>query len=67
MNKIEINRMRNGYNIDTVTSVDIQEIVKIGGKVVEIYEGVFYREKFKVSPCKKVIDKIFELRQKFKV
>ena len=37
--KIEVNRMRNGYIIDTLTSVDIQEIVKIGGKVIEIYEG----------------------------
>ena len=40
--KIEINRMRNGYIIDTLTSVDIQEIVKIGGKVIQIYEGVIY-------------------------
>ena len=40
--KIEVNRMRNGYIIDTLTSVDIQEIVKIGGKVIEIYEGVLY-------------------------
>ena len=40
--KIEINRMRNGYILDTLTSVDIQEIVKIGGKVQEIYEGVTY-------------------------
>ena len=45
--KIEINRMRIGYFIDTSTSVDIQEIVKIGGKVIEIYEGVIYRENFK--------------------
>ena len=35
--KIEIIRVRNGYNIDTLTSVDIQENVKIGGKVIEIY------------------------------
>ena len=28
--KLEVNRMRNGYIIDTLTSVDIQEIVKIG-------------------------------------
>ena len=34
--KIEINRMRNGYNVDVLTSVDIQEIVKFGGKVIEI-------------------------------
>ena len=64
--KIEINRMRNGYIIDTLTSVDIQEIVKIGGKVIEIYEGVIYRENFKVSPFRKVIDKLFTLRQKYK-
>ena len=61
--KIEINRMRNGYIIDTLTSVDIQEIVKIGGKVIEIYEVVIYRE---VSPFRKVIDKLFALRQKYK-
>ena len=64
--KIEINRMRNGYIIDTLTSVDIQEIVKIGGKVIEIYEGVIYRKNFKVSPFKKVFDKLFALRQKDK-
>ena len=38
--KTEIFRMRNGYIVDTLTSVDIQEIVKIGRKVIEIYEGV---------------------------
>ena len=64
--KIEINRMRNGYIIDTLTSVDIEEIAKIGGKVIEIYEGVIYRENFKVSPFRKVIDKLFALRQKYK-
>ena len=64
--KIEINRMRNGYFIDHLTSVDIQEIVKIGGKVIEIYEGVNCRENFKVSPFKKVIDNLFALRQKYK-
>ena len=36
VNKIEINRMRKGYIIDHLTSIDIQEIVEIGGKVVEI-------------------------------
>ena len=64
--KIEINRMRNGYIIHTLTSVDIQEIVKIGGKVIEIYEGVIYRENFEVSPLRKVIDILFKLRQKYK-
>ena len=36
--RIEINRRRNGYIIDILTSVDIQEIVKIGGRVKKIYE-----------------------------
>ena len=58
--------MRNGCIVDVLTSVDIQEIVKIGGKVLEISEGVFYRENFKLSPFEKVIDKLFELRQKHK-
>ena len=39
--KIEINRMRNGYIIHHLTSVDIQEIVKIGGKVTENYKLLF--------------------------
>ena len=64
--KLEVNRMRNGYIIDTLTSVDIQEIVKIGGKVVKNYEGVIYRENFEVSPFRKVIEKLFALRQKYK-
>ena len=64
--RIEINRMRNGYIIDHLTSVDIQEIVKIGGKVIENYEGVIYLEIFEVSPFRKVIDKVFALKQKSK-
>ena len=64
--KIEINRMRNGYIIDHLTSVDIEENVKIGSKVIEIYEGVIYEENFKVSLFRKVIVKLFALRQKYK-
>ena len=60
--KIEINRMRNGYIIDTLTSVDIQAIVKKGGKVIEIYQSVFYRENFKVPPFRNRIDNLFVLR-----
>ena len=40
--KIEITRMRNGYITQVLTYVDIQEIVKIGGKVIKVYEGVIY-------------------------
>ena len=62
----EVNRMRNGYINDTLTSVDIEEIVKIDGKVIEIYEGVIYIENFKIPPFRKVIEKLFSFRQKYK-
>ena len=45
--------MRNGYIIDVLTSVDIEKIVKIGRKMIEIYEGVIYHENFRISPFKK--------------
>ena len=64
--KMDVNRKRNDYIIDTLTSVDNQEIVKIGGKVIRIYEGVIYRENFKISPFGKVKEKLFALRQKYK-
>ena len=63
---MEINRLRNGYIIDTLTSVDNQEMVKIGGKIKEIYEGIVYRTDFSVSSFKKVVDNLFELQQKYK-
>ena len=63
---IEVNRMRKCYIIDTLASVDICEIVKIGGKVIEIYEGVIYRENYKISPFRNVIEQLFSLRQKYK-
>ena len=63
---IEINRMRNGYLIQVLTSVDIREIVKIGGRVNEIYEGVIYRENFKINPFEKVNTKLFTLRLIYK-
>ena len=56
--------MRNRYTTQIMTSVDIKEIAKIGGKVIQIYEGVIYRENYKISPFQKVIDKLVELRQK---
>ena len=58
--------MRNGYITQILTSVDIQEIVKIGCKVVEIYEGVIYRENFEINPFERVINRLFALRQKNK-
>ena len=45
--KIEVNRMRNGYIIDTLTSVEIFEKVIMGGKVFRIYEGVIFEKTLK--------------------
>ena len=64
--KMEINCMQNCYIIDHLTSVDIQEIVKIVGIEIQIYEGVIYQENFEVNPFRKVIAKLFALRQKYK-
>ena len=61
--KTKVNRMRIGFNIDTLTSVDICEFVKKGGKVIEIYKGVIYRENFKILPFRKFVEKLFALRQ----
>ena len=49
--------MQTGYILDTLTSVDNCDIVKIGGELIEFYESVIYREKFKISPFQKVIGK----------
>ena len=48
--KTEINRMRNGFFIDKLNSIDIQQFAKLGGKVTKLNENVFYRGKFKLSP-----------------
>ena len=63
---VEVNRMRNGYIIDTLTSVNIQEVLKAGGKVIELYQGVICQENFKISSFGRGIEKLFALRQKYK-
>ena len=58
--------MTNGYIFDTLTSVDACEFVKIGGRILEIYEVFIYRENFKITPFRKVIEKLFTSKQKYK-
>ena len=41
--------MKIGYIINTLTLVDIVEVVKRGGNVIRILEGGIYRENFKTS------------------
>ena len=47
VNKIEVNRMRNEYVIDTLTTVDVQEIVKIGVKYLKFLRVLFIQKIFK--------------------
>ena len=64
--KIEVNRMRNEYTVDVLTFVGFREIVKIGGRLIEIYEGVIYRKNFEKTPFRKTIGKLFALKHKNK-
>ena len=62
----EVNRMKNGYIIDTLTSIYICGIIITSGRVNDIYEGVIYRGNFKIFPFKNFIEKLFALRQNYK-
>ena len=59
--------MRNGCFTDTLTGVDNQKTVEVGGKVLEIYKGVIYRENFKIPPFGKVIGKYFASKKYVKM
>ena len=61
----EINRMRNGIIIDTLASVDIVEIVKYGGKVLEVYEG-FFCYNLEYNPYTEFVTDMFQKRDMFK-
>ena len=57
----EINRLRNGIIVDTLTSVDIVEIVKCGGLILEVFEGFFCHNR-KESPYTEFVTDMFEKR-----
>ena len=59
-------RFRNGVIHDTISSVDIQEIVKAGGKIIKIYEGIVYDENLKINPYKDFVTKLFAKRKQYK-
>ena len=61
----EISRMRNGIIIDTLTSVDIVELVKYGSVILEVYEGFFcYNLEF--NPYTEFVTDMFNKRDYFK-
>ncbi|PAA48597.1 hypothetical protein BOX15_Mlig030240g1 [Macrostomum lignano] len=61
-----LNRFRNGKVIDTLCSVDIQEIVRMGGKILKIYSGIVYEKNYDFSPFQNYITNLFEMRKVFK-
>ena len=61
----EINRMRNGIKADTLTSVDIVEIVKCGGVILKIFEG-FFCHNLEYNPYTEFVTDMFEKRDLFK-
>ena len=60
------NRMKNGCIVDALTSVDVQETVKFGGKVIKIFQGVIYKKNFEFSPFREGMEKMFASKQKSK-
>jgi hypothetical protein len=63
---LEASRFRNGRIIDHLNSVDIQEIVRVGGVIERIYEGVIYEKNLDESPFRSYIENLFALRKKYK-
>ena len=61
----EINRMRNGIIIDTLTSIDIVEIIKYGSIILEVYEG-FFCHNLEHNPYTEFVTDMFEKRDMFK-
>ncbi|ESO99335.1 hypothetical protein LOTGIDRAFT_158421 [Lottia gigantea] len=57
---------RNGFCSDVLTSVDIQEIVKAGGRIIRILDGIVYEENFKTPPYRDYILILRDLRNKYK-
>ena len=61
----EINRMRNGIIIDTLTSIDVVEIVKCGGVILEVFEG-FFCHNLEYNPYTEFVTDMFEKSGLFK-
>ncbi|ESO93893.1 hypothetical protein LOTGIDRAFT_153366 [Lottia gigantea] len=59
-------RFRNGFCHDVLTSVDIQEIVKAGGRIIRILDGIVYEENSKTPPYRDYILILRDLKNKYK-
>ena len=57
--------MRKGIRIDTLTSVDIVEIVEYGGIILGVFEG-FFCHNLEFNAFTEVVADLFEKRELFK-
>ena len=46
--------------------MDIREIDEIGGKLIEMYEGIVYQKIFEASPFENFVERFFEKSLKYK-
>ena len=60
-----VNRLTKDYKTQVLTNVEIDEIVKMGGEISNIDEGIVYKEYFKISPFKNVIEHLFVPKLKY--
>ena len=61
----QINVFRNGEIIDHVTSIDLEEIVRVGGRVLKFFEG-FICDQLEYSPFYEIINDLNNMRNKYK-
>ena len=60
-----MNRSRNGVIIATLTSIDIIQIVKTGGVILKVYEGLFC-ESLEYNPYKDFVLDMYDKREQYK-
>ena len=61
----EVNRFHNGYIRQQLTSVDIEEIVRVGGFITEFFEG-FICDNLDYNPFEKFVLDLTAKRKKHK-
>ena len=61
----EVNRFRNGYIRQHLTSVDVEEIVRVGGVTKDFFEG-FIRDNLDYNPFEKFVLDMTAKRNKYK-
>ncbi|ESP02073.1 hypothetical protein LOTGIDRAFT_157219 [Lottia gigantea] len=59
-------RFRNGFCYNVLTSAGIQEIVKAGGRIIRILDGIVYEKNLDRPPYGEYVLKLRDLRNQYK-